>query len=155
MSFAFPAIAPAAGEQQPAHACTEMACTNGVTVTLPQAQFSVAGAYHFQIVLDGGKQATCRGRLPFSSCKNAVACEGPIKLDIDQAGCMLPPAQHFFGALRLEGQTPVQLYVFIAREDVTLVDQTVRPSYETSMPNGPQCPPACRSATIFPVVTAE
>ena len=139
----------------PRIACPEMGCSSGLTLILPAGPFSVAGAYHFQVVLEGGKQAICRGRLPFSSCDDAVTCEGPVGLQIDQVGCMLQPSQQAFGGLRLDGQTPSQLYVFIARDDVTLVDQSLRPSYDVSTPNGPRCQPACRSATIFPVVTAE
>lgn len=128
-------------------ACTEIGCVNGLALTVaPDYQWQ-PGAYVFRLTLDG-RTVTCRGNLPLNACDMpSVHCDGEGVV-ITESGCALPsPEAQGFGDVHIENG-PQQVAVSVTRDGQTLVDKTVTPTYRTSRPNGPQCAPECRQASL-------
>ena len=53
----------------------------------------------------------------------------------------------------IRDQTPEDVTVVVNTSDATSVSKSFRPDYRVSRPNGPNCPPACRQATVTVTVS--
>lgn len=134
--------APPAAAQQ---ACTEIGCTDGVTFTVDPAREWGQGVYRFSFIFDN-RIVDCRGRLPLKPCEEgpSITCDAP-GVTITESGCALPKASHGFGDIHVAG-TPGRVMARVIYNNKLVVTRTVRPAYQQSTPNGPQCGPVCRSA---------
>jgi len=127
-------------------ACTRMGCMNGLYMQVnPQMKWP-HGQYRFVIRMDG-KTVTCQGALPLHGCEtNSITCDGE-GVRITESGCAMPPETHGFGDIEVETY-PTQVSVRIERDGKTLIDQSFAPAYKGFYANGPQCGPACCSASL-------
>lgn len=137
--------APGAGK-----ACTEMGCSSGVHVSIPDALLTGAGDYTFEITAtgDGVQKAQCKGRLPFSGCNGQITCEGDLQVMIDEIGCMLPSDAQSFGNIHISDTSAKSVEIKISRDGTPLVSSVKTLSYKTLQPNGQGCEPVCRQAVI-------
>ena len=126
-----------------ARACTDIGCANGFVL---EFSYRDRGAYVFELVVDG-VSVTCNATIPLardvtSACSSSAAQLGLV-------GSMLPESQQSIGGLTFFG-LPTTVTVKASRDDTTLVDTIVTPTYlVTPGPNGPGCEPKeCRSATV-------
>lgn len=141
--LAFMAFSPSSSYAQ--NACTEMGCTNGLTLSVDPDYDWKNGVYVFDFFLDG-KKVKCNGMLPLNACEKgpSLSCdkEGVI---IIESGCALPKSAHAFGDIVISGK-PSRVLVRITRNGKPVVTRTLVPKYETVRPNGPACGPVCTSA---------
>jgi len=142
-----PGPAPAASNEPagvPAHACTEMGCINGYTVSLEPTAHWPAGKYQFDFEVDG-KKGSCSGSLPLPACgQNALSCTGAAPA-IAESGCALPPAEHGFADLRFDGSAQ-KVNIKVMRNGKQLAKRDFQPAYKKVQPNGPDCEPICDNA---------
>lgn len=127
---------------QGGHACTEIGCVDGLTLQPAAGTTWAPGAYRFELEVDG-ETVTCTGALPLPPCgPPAITCDRERVVTITESGCALPPSQHGFGDLHFPG-APETVTIEIERDGRTLTRQTFTPTYQTTQPNGPGCPPTC------------
>lgn len=128
-------------------ACTEIGCQSGVTVQVPQVRFRSDGNYQYSIQLDKKKPIICKGSLPLRPCdEKAIHCSGS-GVSIMEEGCALPMGEQHFGDIHISKQ-PKSLRIIVKKDGKMIGDQTWKPSYSTAQPNGTQCKPSCRQATV-------
>jgi hypothetical protein len=114
----------------PRQACTLIGCSDSLTLEfshpLPQS-------YTIQLSTTGGEsvQVSC----PSGSVSGQASTGGNIT-----ARCQA-------GSLALEGFTPQQVTILVTWQSGSY-KQDANPSYQTVQPNGPNCPPTCRQATM-------
>ena len=77
-------ISNAAAEER---VCTEMGCSQGLTISIPATYDWKVGDYRFDIAVDG-KKVSCRGTLPLKACDTAsISCEtSSIEVGIVESG---------------------------------------------------------------------
>ncbi|MBP7252817.1 MAG: hypothetical protein KBA75_04960 [Alphaproteobacteria bacterium] len=127
-------------------ACTEMGCVDGLMLSVAPDYRWHSGAYVFRLKLDG-RAVICQGSLPLKACDMpSLTCDG-VGVMITESGCALQPEAHGFGDIQISSG-PQQVAVSITRDGQTMVDKTVTPTYRTARPNGPQCEPECRQASL-------
>lgn len=101
--------------------CTEIGCSDGITVHLPVVP---AGTYKVEIVIPG----TGSGGPSYAyECAGGAGCQQDI----------------FFPGLALNRIT-VRVTTALGSRLTEITD----PVYVTAQPNGPDCPPLCRQATV-------
>ncbi|HET7274637.1 MAG TPA: hypothetical protein VFI91_05630 [Longimicrobiaceae bacterium] len=91
-------------------------------------------------------------------CENGLAVEiagertGAVDVTVETAGqdartfeCADPnqPCRNFFG-----GFMPSEVTVTVRASDGSVSTESFTPTYETTYPNGPDCPPGCEQATV-------
>lgn len=141
------------------HSCTDIGCGNGVAMVVhPESHTWREGTYTVEIALDDDLRS-CRFSvpedLPATGATSSFECGLLEQLaecnevrngDAVSQSCELVP-----GAYRLVLNTygePANLGVSVARDGDTLLshEQTLR--YTESRPNGPECGPVCRWASV-------
>lgn len=128
----------------PVRGCTEIGCVDGLRVTLEPSARWPAGSYRFDLVIDG-TATSCTGSLPLPSCDTpGLSCSG-AGVQIGESGCALPPAEHGYSELMF-ASAPREVRVTISRDGQVVGERELEPVYQTSRPNGPECPPVCNSA---------
>lgn len=146
-----------ASPKPPPQACTEIGCSDGLTVALSPSSGWRAGMYRFEIDVDG-QVTTCEGSLPLRACSAgpSLRCTpAGDRVSIGESGCALPPEQHGFSELRVGAPPARSVKVTVTRDGAKLVEQTLAPQYRTVQPNGPSCPPICRQASETLVIPAD
>ena len=128
-------------------ACTEIGCENGVNVLVPDVRFRDAGKYQFTFMLDKQKPIRCIGELPLKSCDaSAIQCSA-AGVRIMEEGCAMPAGDQRFGDMHIASQ-PKTVRIIVKRDGKMIGDQSFQPKYHLSQPNGTQCTPTCRQATL-------
>lgn len=141
-------------------ACTEMACSDSAMIT---AKLSPAGAplgtHAFALEIDG-KPQTCTVEFTRETETASGQCS-------DGASLMFGPAMQgketsmdgvvgyteepipgeFRWQLSIYGQ-PAKVHVVHTHAGTTILDQTASLTYTAFRPNGPECEPVCKSATV-------
>jgi hypothetical protein len=128
-----------------AQACTKMACMDGLTIDVPLEYQWKPGKYVFDFTLNG-KPVHCTGSLPLKSCdQHSLNCtaEGII---ITESGCALPDG-HGFGMISI-GSSPASVSLKITHNGQAIAQGNWKPVYQFAQPNGPQCEPICRQASV-------
>lgn len=134
------------GCSSPGHACTEIGCEDGLMVSLTPNSSWPHGEYRFTLEVDD-ITSTCVGTLPLAGCDAAaIACEGPA-IPIGGSGCALPPAEHAFAGFTLTG-APARMSIEVQLDGQTLASKSWTPTYKTVQPNGSNCEPTCRNASV-------
>jgi hypothetical protein len=145
--------------------CTDMGCGNGLGATLRTVDGSWPdGTYELSIRADGVETA-CSFRLPerLPSPPGALTdidCGPGVRFEIRpetqcESGCdgnacwqrCTPIEGKFVQQLSIDG-TPSRLDVSLARDGQELVVRHVEPMYRDVFPNGPECGPGCRQASL-------
>ena len=144
--------------------CTLAGCGEGISATLRTADGKWAsGSYELNLRADG-TPGTCTLRLPeqlpqgpgiplypcgpqttvmvTTDKKCAFGCDGQAC----GQQCMWLRGQFVIEVMMYA--TPSRLEVVLSRDGEQLVAQEVRPAYEESTPNGPECGPVCRQAKV-------
>ena len=132
----------------PQRACTEIGCMNGLNVRVEKPTPWPAGDYEFVFDLDG-TAVTCKGALPLPPCERspALVCDPAGRVQVTESGCALPAEQHGWGDVQIEGE-PAHAKVTIRHAGAVLHEADLQPEYRTLQPNGPDCEPTCRSASV-------
>lgn len=102
------------------HACTEIGCSDGINVHLAALP---AGAYTVEILTSGVGDGVSYSY----SCAGGTGCRQDI----------------FFPELVLD-----RIIVRVTTSAGTRLTEIANPQYISSRPNGPDCPPVCRQATV-------
>ena len=126
-------------------ACPMIGCLDGFTIEISPDYRWKQGDYQFDFIIDG-KNLSCKGRLPFSSCEQQIKCSGEGVL-ITESGCMLPAEGHGYGNISLSS-SPKYVALTIKRSGFIIGKSDWHPDYKISTPNGKQCEPTCRQATV-------
>ncbi len=127
-------------------ACTEMGCTDGFTIDVPPDYKWPFGAYTFTFMVVG-KTTVCKGSLPLKDCESrSITCDKP-GITIMESGCALPPESQGFGMITLDS-FPRTLDLKIEHDGEIVVQRSFNPVYTDMVPNGAQCEPKCRQATV-------
>lgn len=139
---------PGPGPAPGPRACTEIGCMNGLSVALDKATPWAAGDYTFVVDVEGTR-VTCEGALPLKPCDAgpSLRCDPPERVTIGESGCALGPETHGFSELQfVGGEPPRAVELTITRDGEALHTAKLSPTYTTSRPNGPECPPVCTQA---------
>ena len=123
----------------PPLACTEIGCTDGLTVELRAASGAFeAGIYSITL---GGDACTVTVGGPddcaADRCVVDSTCNGITLVGYDEADTLT----------LLAPVTEGEVALTVDLEGTVLLDESFEPLYETIEPNGPGCPPVCRIAT--------
>lgn len=146
--------------------CTDVGCSDGAFMSLRTADNSwLDGAYDLQLELDSASYA-CKfalpGDLPQSrgSLSMLMTCEPRLdttllpetecseQRDTKTVSQTCTPSA---GQYHLEISTPLtpqRAHVRLLRDGELVADRTQALSYETALPNGPGCGPACRQSHV-------
>jgi len=128
-------------------ACTEIGCVDGLTISTEGMDWP-AGYYKLKFLLNNKASVECHGTLPLKPCP-----EGPSfscnkqGITIGESGCALPKKAHAISDIRINA-FPQKIVATIMRNGSTVHLRTLRPVYQTTQPNGPNCQPICKSATV-------
>ena len=138
----------AGGEQ----ACTQIGCINGLRVELKKTTPWLPGTYTFGFELDDRK-VECKGSLPLQACETgpSLSCTPDAMVQIGESGCALPPAEHGFSDIQINGE-PQAVKLTVTHDDKPLHTADITPNYMTSRPNGDKCEPTCRNASAEAVI---
>jgi|SRR4029079_1084859 len=140
-------------------ACTLIGCADSFTASVQRADGSIPdGAHRIEIVADG-KTLHCSFTLPLAGTAQPTCDAGlgvtvvPGQICIQTGGgsgssatCNVLPGK-FVETITLQG-TPGQVHVWQYVDDASILDAAVAPQYEDSRPNGPECGPVCRQASV-------
>jgi hypothetical protein len=127
----------------PALPCTEIGCGSAFSVQFEKSGSWTPGHYRVDVSLDG-RSVQCAADIPLS-CDAAPACDDPQVL-LQLSGCALPAESHAITGVDILTETPVEVSVGLLDEAGSMASGSWRPTYTTSQPNGPECPPECRAA---------
>lgn len=127
--------------------CTKMGCMDGLTIVLDQLMPLKAGKYLVEVEA-GDKKGKCEIVVPFPPCGTpASRCEGTLPLFAAEDGCGGPVDKMTFSPIRI-GEAPTEVMVNVKRNGVTVLGAVKKPTYKTTQPNGPECPPTCKQAEV-------
>lgn len=142
--------------------CTEIGCSDGVTVSLRHDGTWVDGAYEFQFDLDG-KDTVCTTNLPADlptagesatiSCSPALSvtlgqefeCKETKTKDAVSQSCQ-PIADRWLIRAQID-TTPHKLKLRVVRDDEQLLSKSVDLKYKDVRPNGEDCGPVCSQSS--------
>lgn len=128
-------------------ACTQIGCVDGLTLTIDPVHRWEKGDYIFDFMIEG-KAVQCKAALPLKPCEEpSVSCDPPGIVMISESGCALPEDAQGFGDIRIES-APMAIRLDIFHNGEKIHGLAAHPQYQTSQPNGPQCGPVCRSASV-------
>jgi hypothetical protein len=146
------------------HECTDIGCVDQANFTIRTASGAwEAGEYSLSVTFDDVVHTcsfTLPDDLPAQGSLDALDCTPRLDAYIQQESmcmeyrngdsvsqsCTPIPDQYslsgwFYG-------TPSTLAVSLERDGAELVEETHSLSYEESRPNGPECDPICRQASV-------
>ena len=131
---------------EPPKVCTQIGCMDGLRIALEPSAGMPAGAYVFEVELDGAV-TTCEGSLPLKACEAgpSVKCSTEAVL-IEESGCAMAPAGQSFSGIILDRQHPERVKLTIRRDGEAVGEADFSPDYVRTEPNGPGCPPICEQA---------
>lgn len=149
-------------------ACTDIGCSSGVSVLLaPDSGVWQFGDYQLEIRRDGATSScgfVAPGDLPRDGALQSLDCGRQISADIwprtsctttrhgDAVSQSCSPIENQYDLhLRIEG-TPKNLSIQLTRDGEVIVNDSRAPKYGETSPNGPECGPTCRQASVELVV---
>ena len=144
--------------------CATSACQDGFTAKVRRTDGSFPNGTHRIEVLVGAASSSCTFTFPLETspsggavlptCPTGLAVSvGPAEICTETVTgtgvsyrCDPIPGQ-FVETISLSG-TPGQIHVWQYVDDVPILDAAAAPSYEEARPNGPECEPVCRQASV-------
>ncbi len=145
--------------------CTEVACSDGLFITLHRADDSwPTGGYTFDLVADG-QASTCTfvwdGILSPSGYPDVLATCDATGFSVSFNAKILETTQKDANGTTVSG-TPIpgkfyvlvqiglaaeKVSVVVSRDGTSLLKKSLEPDYSAARPNGPFCGPACDTAS--------
>lgn len=140
-------------ERASSRECTDIGCVDGLRLTVSPSSGWAAGAYRFELDVDG-QAVTCQGSFPLQSCEQrSFSCDADtVRLGV--SGCALPGNQQGIADIAFEG-FPLEISVRVLRDGTELASTTLEPAYKAGQPNGPGCDPICCGASGQLTVPAQ
>jgi hypothetical protein len=130
--------------------CATRGCSAGFTAKVTSADGSFpSGMYRIELLVDG-TSLTCTFAYPAAMLMQPL-CSGffvaflPETICTDTRCDAIPG--RFFETMTVTG-TPGQVHAWQYVDDVPILDAAVAPSYQDERPNGPECEPVCRQASV-------
>ena len=105
------------------------------------------GVWSVSVRTSGEELGTCELELPVGSAPPNPNCSGDLYLHAAQDGESLERVVSSFRSARADA-LPEEITVRLERDGQLVSEQDIEPDYQTYRPNGPECAPECRSATI-------
>lgn len=154
-----------AGCDELGHGCTEIGCMDQVALTLRPSDGPWAdGRYALTLALDDGSPETCAFELPADlpelGSVREIRCSGAATFFLQQeATCTetssdgarhqtCTPVQGRYTLQSSVPGTPRTVSVELTRDGAALIEESLEPSYRAERPNGPDCEPTCRQASL-------
>jgi hypothetical protein len=127
--------------------CPTIGCGRAFEVSfLPANGQWAAGTYSIAVTADVTSGA-CDVTLPLAPCtSSSESCQGTRDWDAIESGCALPAEQHAIGGIVFGKATPASVDVVVSLDGRQLAAETFVPTYQTSHPNGSDCPGTCMGA---------
>ena len=148
------------------HECTEIGCSSQLSITLrtPTGAWP-DGLYQLRVSTDTQREGLCTFLLPDAlpsspGSVQSLDCGSTIRLELSPElectmGCdgnacwqkCTPIAGKFVARVSIDG-TPARVDLNLMRDQVPILAEMATPSYQDVYPNGPDCGPVCRQATL-------
>jgi len=139
--------------------CTLIGCLDSFTASAQRADGTIPdGAHRIEILADG-KTLKCAFTLPLAGTAQPTCDAGlsvvviPAQICIEtgngstSSSTCNPIPGKFVENVTLMG-TPGQVHMWQYVDDAAILDAAVAPQYQETRPNGPQCEPVCRQASV-------
>jgi hypothetical protein len=141
--------------------CSELACVDQFQANVMNPDGTLPSGMHVLELTADGTTSTCSYTITADPGSQAMpACARPISIFIMQASscttgqggattstqCTPLPGM-FWEAIRLEGH-PASVHATLTVDGTVRLDGDATPTYATTQPNGPGCPPTCEQATV-------
>ncbi len=141
----------AAHAQDGAMMCTQMWCSEGMTLEFTASQWP-QGQYRIDVVADD-ERANCTAQLPLPPCaqQNAFTCSNnTLGLSVITVGCAMPQAAHALGGLMMT-KIPKNIEVSVTMPDSSKREMSSLVESHCGYPNGEQCDkkPCCSAKMAF------
>lgn len=145
------------------HTCSEVGCQDQFSIVVQAASAALpAGTHRIDVTADG-RALSCTFELPSSAQSGGTSlatCSPGLVLFVGPAQSCVESTDGNIRSLKcmpIAGQTRESLQLtgtpsavtFTQSVNGTILLQTeAKPTYKTSQPNGPDCEPTCRQATL-------
>jgi hypothetical protein len=144
--------------------CTLIGCSDGFSANVRRADGSFpSGAHRVEVVVDGAR-TTCAFTFPLGTATGGgvsqPACPSPLTVavwpltacsDMSGDGAVSrrcdPIADRYQETIGVSG-TPGQVHAWQYVDDAAILDAAAAPIYQDVTPNGPECGPVCRQASV-------
>jgi hypothetical protein len=140
------------------HACTEIGCVDQFTATLQDASGGLPSGMQTVTVVADGVMTSCSFTLPLAA-GSGTSCPSPLQIAVQpkmmcmSTGTPQYPAETCTPVpgkgselVTLTGK-PAMVHLTQTSGGTTYLDMMLTPTYSTSQPNGPDCPPTCSQAS--------
>jgi hypothetical protein len=145
--------------------CTEVGCQDMASVMLRTADNTWPEGLYELIVRADDIESRCSLRLPDQTPQtgqstNVICGTSGVAFALQQdttceSGCdggvcwnrCTPVAGSFYQRVSVQG-APARLQITLSRDSAALVTTDLAPTYQETRPNGPNCEPVCRQASI-------
>jgi hypothetical protein len=141
-------------------ACTEIGCVDGFSAAVRSADGSIPSGAHRVEALVGASSLTCTFTYPLQMTGGGTAqpaCGGGMTVAIwPETTCTAtgnasqscdPIPGKLVETIGLSG-TPGQVHVWQYVDDAPILDVAAAPTYQSYAPNGSDCGPVCRQASV-------
>ena len=130
--------------------CPTRGCQDGFTADIRSTDgIFPSGMYRIELMVDG-TSLTCAFAYP-AAMQMQPLCSGFFVAFLSETTCTETRCDtipgRFFETITVAG-TPGQIHAWQYVDDVAILDAAAAPSYEEQRPNGPECEPVCRQASV-------
>jgi hypothetical protein len=156
-------VCAAAGGCTGAKPCTLIGCGDSFSASVRRADGSFPAGLHRVEVFADGASLTCTFMFPLETAGGGVhqpSCPAPMGVSVwplttcqemTSGGAVSqqcdPIPGKFLETIDLAG-TPRQVHAWQYVDDAAILDAAAAPVYEDVTPNGPECGPVCRQASV-------
>lgn len=127
------------------YGCTLIGCEDTFTASVASATGSLPNGMHRIEVIADAATLSCAFQIPLER-----TAEGGEVLPTCSSGLgvlIAPASSPVAETIHLTG-TPRQVHAWQYVDDVAILDAAAAPSYQDERPNGPECEPVCRQASV-------
>jgi hypothetical protein len=121
--------------------CTQIGCLDGYNLDFQHDW--TEGTYTITVTLDADT-VTCTGTIPINEASDG--CDDD-RVQLGLSGSQLPVADQALSGLVILATDVTTVDVTVSDGLMTIGTQAFTPAWQTSQPNGVDCPPTCRSAS--------
>jgi len=115
--------------------CTGAGCQSGLVVRFGPS-LNVDGDYVVEGTVDG-EAFSCST----DSVSKSAPCNSQREIVVISDGAQLIQ-------IAFRGSAPDRIQFVIRRDGMTLLETALEPQYQLQQPNGPSCPPTCKTAVV-------
>jgi hypothetical protein len=128
----------------PSGACTLLGCTDGLEIAFARMKAWPAATYTIDVNI-ASVRSRCTVTLPLS-CDRMPRCT-TSGWSVLTSGCAQPAASQTITGVAYRGsEAPASVEITVFQGERSLGSSIFSPEYRVSQPNGPDCPPVCRTA---------